>query len=141
MEQPRFEDELIDAHGTKHFTATEIIDAKATQFAQLWHTDTTSDDQIISLVRELKGSAVEEDMPVWTLEDLDRALQGEPDKCRGADKMVMTDARRLPPAGRQALVHLYNRCEAKLGFPRQRMLAIIMLQPKQKGDRALALLT
>eukprot|EP00959_Pyramimonas_sp_CCMP1952_P248844 5201753-Pyramimonas_sp.AAC.1 len=75
-------------------------------------------------------------MPVWTLEDLDRALQGEPDKGRGADKAVMTDARRLPPAGRQALAHLYNLCEAKLGFPWQCMLAITMLQPKQKGDRA-----
>ncbi|CAK0841426.1 unnamed protein product [Prorocentrum cordatum] len=34
-EQPRFEDELIDAHGTKHFAATEKIDAKAAQFTQL----------------------------------------------------------------------------------------------------------
>eukprot|EP00959_Pyramimonas_sp_CCMP1952_P381391 7991714-Pyramimonas_sp.AAC.1 len=79
-------------------------------------------------------------MPVWTLEDLDRALQGEPDKGRGADKMVMMDARRLPPAGRQAPVHLYNLCEAQLGSPWQCMLAIVSLRPTQKGDRALALL-
>eukprot|EP00959_Pyramimonas_sp_CCMP1952_P261028 5457643-Pyramimonas_sp.AAC.2 len=56
--------------------------------------------------------------------------------------MAMTDTRRLPPAGRQQLADLFNRCEVHMWFPWQCTLAPIMLQPKARGGTgALALMT
>eukprot|EP00959_Pyramimonas_sp_CCMP1952_P401690 8416904-Pyramimonas_sp.AAC.1 len=55
--------------------------------------------------------------------------------------MAMTDAKRLPVRGRTALVDMFNCCEDLRGRPWQCMLALVMLQPKPKVDRALALIT
>eukprot|EP00959_Pyramimonas_sp_CCMP1952_P233574 4881544-Pyramimonas_sp.AAC.1 len=55
----------------------------------------------------------------WSLEDLDSALKGGPDRGQGVDRLSCSDLRRLPPEGRQAIVDLLNECERKLMWPWQ----------------------
>ena len=58
------------------------------------------------LLEALRGRAEETEEPNWTLEDLDRALQGEPDKGQGVDRLQRGDLRRLPAEGRHQIVDL-----------------------------------
>ena len=57
------------------------------------------------------------------------------------DVLCCSDIRRLPRAGREAIVGFFNECERQLMWPWQLLCAIVMVTPKPaKGDRALGLL-
>eukprot|EP00959_Pyramimonas_sp_CCMP1952_P301779 6314260-Pyramimonas_sp.AAC.1 len=83
---------------------------------------------------------MEAPMRTWALEDLEFSLRNSPGRGKGADALVSSDFRRLPVAGRQALVDIFNQCEAFVSWPWQLQSTIIMLLPKTEGDRALGLL-
>ena len=145
----RYEQEVLQDNVKKH-SPTSRIDAKAKTFKELWREG--HDDADVQLLKDLRQAAKAEEVHTWTLEQMDQAIRGAPDRGKGVDQMCMTDLRRLPTQGRQEFVDMYNNCEKNLAWPWQILEAIVMLEPKGEsqpgpsslstgGDRALALLS
>ena len=137
--KPRHEYEYVHTRG-KACCPRSIIDAKTSDFKKLWSHPTLTHESYITMISQVREHAMEAPMRTWTLEDFDFSLSNSPDRGKGTDKLVSSDFRRLPCAGRQALVDLFNQCEAHVSWPWQLQSTIIMLQPKPEGDRALGLL-
>ena len=91
----------------------EGMGLKAKDFEAMWK-DNRSHLEAIEVLSELREKAKEQPTPSWSLEALDAAVQGAPNKGKGTDQMNMDDIRRLPPAGREAFVTMYNSCEEKI---------------------------
>ena len=117
------------------------MDLKAIAFEKIWTSHEIPHHTHTALLQVLRQQAKATEATAWTVEDLDKALQGEPDRGQGVDRINCSDIRRLPKEGRQAIVDLFNECEVHLMWPWQLLCSVVMGMPKPaKGDRALALL-
>ena len=123
-----------DITGFEDFT--KFMNNKTEKFTKLWGRDTDLQDELSSLISELREDALEEasQFPNPSIDDIHGSMSGtKPTRAAGSDFVRKNDIMLLPEEGLHELGGILGQSIRTLALPLQFLLNFIALAPKPKG--------